>query len=83
MKSFSKNETETFVKKGNINDARALHSKNSELYRLLFVESNPIPVKWMLYKMGMIKNAIRLPLIELDESYHDEVLSEMIKLELI
>ena len=73
----------SFVKKGNINDARALHFKNSELYRLLFVESNPIPVKWMLYKMGMIKNAIRLPLIELDESYHDEVLSEMIKLELI
>jgi len=73
----------SFVKKGNINDARALHSKNSELYRLLFVESNPIPVKWMLYKMGMIKNAIRLPLIELDKSYHDEVLSEMIKLELI
>ena len=73
----------SFVKKGNINDARDLHSKNSELYRLLFVESNPIPVKWMLYKMGMIKNAIRLPLIELDESYHDEVLSEMIKLELI
>ena len=73
----------SFVKKGNINDARDLHSKNSELYRLLFVESNPIPVKWMLYKMGMIKNSIRLPLIELDESYHDEVLSEMIKLELI
>jgi hypothetical protein len=37
----------------------------------------------MLYKMEMIQNAIRLPLIEFDESYHDEVLSEMIKLKLL
>ena len=53
------------------------------LYKLLFVESNPIPVKWMLFKMGIIQNAIRLPLVEFDKSYHDEVLSEMIKLGII
>ena len=53
------------------------------IYRLLFVESNPIPVKWMLSKMGMIENSIRLPLIELDETYHDEILSELNKLKLI
>ena len=60
-----------------------LNELNSNLYRLLFVESNPIPVKWVLYKMNLIKNAIRLPLMELDETFHEEMLSEMIKLELI
>ena len=68
---------------GNAELARQANKELINLHQNLFVESNPIPVKWMLYKMGMIKNAIRLPLIELDKSYHDEVLSEMIKLELI
>ena len=63
--------------------AQMLNELNSNLYRLLFVESNPIPVKWVLYKMNLIKNAIRLPLMELDETFHEEMLSEMIKLELI
>jgi len=41
----------------------ALHSK-------LFVESNPIPVKWALYDMGLIPQGIRLPLTVLDAQYH-------------
>lgn len=41
----------------------ALHSK-------LFVESNPIPVKWALYDMGLIPEGIRLPLTVLDAQYH-------------
>lgn len=41
----------------------ALHSK-------LFVESNPIPVKWALYEMGLIPQGIRLPLTILDAQYH-------------
>ena len=32
----------------------------------MFIESNPIPVKWMLTEMGLIKRYIRLPLVELD-----------------
>jgi 4-hydroxy-tetrahydrodipicolinate synthase len=63
--------------------ADALNLQNANLYRLLFVESNPIPVKWMLYKMGLIKQFIRLPLIELDETFHDEVMSELNKHKLI
>ena len=63
--------------------ADALNLKNANLYRLLFVESNPIPVKWMLYKMGLIKEYIRLPLIELDETFHDEIMSELNKHRLI
>tara|TARA_B100001093_G_scaffold45187_1_gene38387 strand:- start:65 stop:955 length:891 start_codon:yes stop_codon:yes gene_type:complete len=73
----------SYVRNGDENAARELNAKNELLYKLLFVESNPIPVKWMLFKMGIIQNAIRLPLVELDKSYHDEVLSEMIKLQII
>ena len=71
------------VKNGDYEKAKILNEHNLNLYRLLFVESNPIPVKWVLYKMNLIKNAIRLPLMELDETFHEEMLSEMIKLELI
>jgi 4-hydroxy-tetrahydrodipicolinate synthase len=64
-------------------DAKELDSILYNLYELLFIESNPIPVKWMLYKMGLIKQSIRLPLIELDETFHDEVMSELNKHKLI
>ena len=71
------------IRDDNIAEARKLNEVNNNIYRLLFVESNPIPVKWMLTNMGMIENSIRLPLIELDETYHDEILSELNKLKLI
>ena len=71
------------VKNGDYERAKILNEHNLNLYRLLFVESNPIPVKWILYKMNLIKNAIRLPLMELDETFHEEILSEMIKLKLL
>ena len=71
------------VKNGDYEKAKILNEHNLNLYRLLFVESNPIPVKWVLYKMNLIKNAIRLPLVELDETFHQEILSEMIKLKLL
>ena len=71
------------VKNGDYEKAKILNEHNLNLYRLLFVESNPIPVKWILYKMNLIKNAIRLPLMELDETFHKEIVSEMIKLQLL
>ena len=71
------------IREDNIAEAKELNAVNNNIYRFLFVESNPIPVKWMLTKMGMIENSIRLPLIELDETYHDEILSELNKLKLI
>ena len=49
---------------------------------LLFIESNPIPVKWMLFKMNLIKNSIRLPLEELDKIYQEDITNEMLKLKL-
>ncbi|MSQ80566.1 MAG: 4-hydroxy-tetrahydrodipicolinate synthase [Candidatus Methylopumilus sp.] len=46
---------------------------NQQLFSLhtnLFIESNPIPVKWALKTMGLIKEGIRLPLVELSQSHH-------------
>ena len=40
------------------------------LHRNLFVESNPIPVKWALAKMGLMGGALRLPLTELSPEFH-------------
>ncbi len=43
------------------------------LNRKLFLEANPIPVKWALHRMGMIGEGIRLPLTPLSDKFHDEV----------
>lgn len=67
----------------NENYAVELNKKYKYLHELLFIESNPIPVKWMMYKMGLIKNSIRLPLIELDKKYQENIINEMLKLELL
>jgi 4-hydroxy-tetrahydrodipicolinate synthase len=48
--------------------ARALNEKLAELHRVLFVEANPIPVKWALHMLGRAGTGIRLPLTELSES---------------
>lgn len=47
------------------------------LHRDLFVESNPIPVKWALERMGRIPGGIRLPLTPLDARYHAAVESAL------
>ncbi len=51
--------------------ANLINNKIAKLHELLFLESNPIPVKWALKEMGMIGPAIRLPLVELDETFHE------------
>ena len=65
------------------NKAIELNHKYSNLYDLLFVESNPIPVKWALEKMNKIESGIRLPLISLDGAFHEKIIKEMSKLKLI
>ena len=50
---------------------------------MLFLESNPIPVKWMLNKMKRIQSGIRLPLVPYNEVFHEKTINEMIKLKLI
>jgi 4-hydroxy-tetrahydrodipicolinate synthase len=41
------------------------------LHQKLFVEANPIPVKWALAAMGHIESGIRLPLVPMSDTYHD------------
>jgi 4-hydroxy-tetrahydrodipicolinate synthase len=64
-------------------DAKELDSIFKNLYELLFIESNPIPVKWMLNKMGKIQSGIRLPLVPFNKVFHEKTMNEMIKLKLI
>jgi 4-hydroxy-tetrahydrodipicolinate synthase len=53
--------------------ARAIHMKLLALHRDLFIESNPIPVKWALAEMGKMAFGIRSPLSVLDPKYHQAV----------
>jgi len=50
---------------GDINKARELHYKLYPLFKAIFLETNPIPVKKALYLMGLIEDDIRLPLISM------------------
>lgn len=51
--------------------AREINAKVFALHQKLFVEANPIPVKWVLAQMGLIKTGIRLPMVALSAQYHD------------
>ena len=65
-------------------DADADFEKYKNLIRLLYVEANPIPLKWMLFKMGLFASPeMRLPLVSLDEKFHPEIENELKKLEVI
>jgi 4-hydroxy-tetrahydrodipicolinate synthase len=55
--------------------AAALDSNLKALHDVLFVEANPIPVKWALWKMGLMDLGIRLPLTELSAAHHDGLAS--------
>jgi len=58
---------------GDATTARAIHEKLMPLNKTLFIESNPIPVKWALHEMGLMPDGIRLPLTWLSESCHEPV----------
>jgi 4-hydroxy-tetrahydrodipicolinate synthase len=63
--------------------ANQLNGKLMALHHDLFVESNPIPVKWALAEMGKIDRGIRLPLTELSAEYHDIVRAALKQADLI
>jgi 4-hydroxy-tetrahydrodipicolinate synthase len=54
---------------GKADEARAADAEIAELHRLLFIESNPIPVKWAVSQMGYGELNLRLPMTVLDEKY--------------
>ncbi|KDB07513.1 Dihydrodipicolinate synthase [Burkholderia sp. lig30] len=62
-----------------VKTAREIHMKLLSLHKNLFIEANPIPVKWALQAMGKIQGGIRLPLTPLDERCHEAVRSALVE----
>jgi 4-hydroxy-tetrahydrodipicolinate synthase len=62
---------------GKADEARALDDRLQPLNKALFVESNPIPVKWAVSAMGLMEPHIRLPLTPYSDRYHEEMRSAM------
>lgn len=58
---------------GDRTHAEAINQRLMALHKSLFVESNPIPVKWALHEMGLIPPGTRLPLTVLSAQYHDTI----------
>jgi 4-hydroxy-tetrahydrodipicolinate synthase len=67
-----------FVDAGEFQKARLVNERISQLNTNLFIEANPIPVKWALSEMGKINKGIRLPLVDLDQQYYKTVRSALI-----
>ncbi|MGF7453068.1 4-hydroxy-tetrahydrodipicolinate synthase [Pasteurella bettyae] len=63
---------------GNFTEAEMINQRLNPLHKDLFIEGNPIPVKWAAYKLGLIKTpTLRLPLTTLSESAQPTVLSAL------
>jgi len=62
---------------GDQNEAERLDAALAMLHRDLFLEANPVPVKWALAQMGLIGPGIRLPLVELNAEFHVQVLQAL------
>ena len=58
------------ILKGDVEKAEKMNEQLKNLHKAMFIESNPIPVKWLLNYLGFINKGIRLPLVELDKKYH-------------
>ena len=64
---------------GDRDSAAAINARMEVLHRTLFIESNPIPVKWALYEMGLIPAGIRLPLTPLASQYQDTIRQALVQ----
>ena len=56
---------------GDVKKAREINLRLLPLHQRLFVEANPIPVKWALAQMGLIEEGLRLPMVRLSERFHE------------
>ncbi|OOZ36692.1 4-hydroxy-tetrahydrodipicolinate synthase [Solemya velesiana gill symbiont] len=68
---------------GNSERAAQLDEKLAALHHDLFLEANPIPVKWVLAEMGRIPVGIRLPLTWFAQEYHEKMRQAMAQAELL
>lgn len=58
---------------GDADTARRINESLMTLHKMMFIESNPIPVKWALHEMGLIGDGLRLPLTPLSARCHEPV----------
>jgi 4-hydroxy-tetrahydrodipicolinate synthase len=68
---------------GNADSAKQANKELENLHKNLFVEANPIPVKWALHKMGFCPKGIRLPLLELSIEFRPVIENDLKELNLI
>ncbi len=68
---------------GDVKTACATNAKLFGLHQKLFIEANPIPVKWVLQQMHLIKTGIRLPMVSLSVQYHDVLRAAMKSAEIV
>ena len=68
---------------GNAEVARQANKELTNLHQNLFIESNPIPVKWALHKMGLCSKGIRLPLLELSSEFRPVIENDLKELNLL
>ena len=54
-------------------EAKAINERIAALHQELFLEANPVPVKWALAQMGRMGGTLRLPLVELEGKFHDRL----------
>jgi 4-hydroxy-tetrahydrodipicolinate synthase len=64
---------------GDVAKSREINARLLGLHRHLFVEANPIPVKWAVSHLGLMEAGIRLPLTPLSPEYHDLVQKAMLE----
>jgi 4-hydroxy-tetrahydrodipicolinate synthase len=64
-------------KAGKAGKAKEIHMKLHLLNRVLYLETNPIPIKWAVYRMGLISDEIRLPLTSLNQKFQSQVEAAM------
>jgi len=68
---------------GDAGRAQQLDVKLEGLHSSLFVEANPIPVKWAVAELGLLANALRLPMTPLSESHYEVVRTAMLNADLV
>lgn len=62
---------------GRVAEAIAINNKLFPLHNKLFIEPNPVPLKWAMAEIGLIPPGMRLPIVPLAREYHDTVRAAM------
>ncbi len=67
-----------FALDGKMDEAEKINEELADLFKFLFIETNPIPVKYAIYEMKLCKNVYRLPMCPIEEE-HGKIVKELLK----